>query len=175
MTRTKIMICLATLAFSATGCTVETNSEISQARLRRIDAQHLAVRGPGGPEAVLSAAGEISIDGKHLSLDQTQKDLAARYYATASLLREDGFTTGMAGASTAMTAITSVFTGLASGDPDKIGPAIEAKAAKVEAGAEKICVDLRELAATQNALAASLPEFKAYALIGAKDVDKCRG
>jgi len=167
------MICLAALASSATGCTVDTNSDTSLARLRRVDAQHVAVRGREGPEAIVSAAGEISIDGKRLPLDQPQKDLAARYFATTTLLREDGFATGMAGASTAMTAITSVFSGLASGEPDKIGAAVEAKAAKLEASAEKVCEDLRELATTQNALAAALPEFKAYALITAKDVDKC--
>ena len=88
-------------------------------------------------------------------------------------MRDDGFATGMAGATTALTAISSVVTGLASGEPDKIGQAVEAKAAKVEAQVEKLCRDMGELAATQNALAASLPDFKPYALIETQEVNEC--
>ena len=175
MTHTKMICLAAALTFSVNGCTVETDSDISDTHLRRLDAQHVAVGRHNGPEAVVSANGEISIDGKTVSLNQAQKDLATRYFAGAKMLRDDGFATGMAGASTALTAISSIVTGLASGEPDKIGPAVEAKAAKVEAQAEKLCRDLGELAATQNELAASLPEFKPYALIHTQEVNECHG
>jgi hypothetical protein len=121
----------------------------------------------------VSAAGELSIDGKNLTLDQKQKELVIKYFSGASALRQDGIATGMAGADTAMTAISSVASNLASGNPDKIGQEVNAKAAKVEAQAQKVCSDLRELASTQNALAASLPDFKPYALIDVQTVDEC--
>jgi len=123
---------------------------------------------------VVSASGELSIDDKPVALNPVQKELVARYFAGARSLRDDGLATGLAGASTALTAISSVVTGLASGEPDKIGDAVEAKAAKVEALAENLCRDLSKLAETQDALAASLPEFKPYALIDEKDINDCR-
>ena len=168
------MFCLAALTISATGCAVEADSEIGNARLRRIDDQHVAIRRGNAPEAVLSAAGEISIAGKNLVLNQVQKELATRYFISANSVRDDGFATGMAGANTALTALSSVVSGLASGEPDKIGPAVEAKAAKIQEHVDKLCLDLHELTTTQDALAASLPEFKPYATIGSKDVDNCR-
>lgn len=173
MSHMKMIGLAAALTFSAAGCSVETDSDISDARLRSVDAQHVAVRRHNGPEAVVSATGEISIDGRPMALNQAQKDLATRYFAGARTVREDGFATGMAGASTALTAISSVVTGLASGEPDKIGPAVDAKATQVQMQAEKLCRDLGDLAATQNALAASLPEFKPYALIQTKELDEC--
>lgn len=173
MTHMKMICLAAALTFSATGCTVETDSDISDAHLRRVDAQHVAVSRHNGPEAVVSAGGEISIAGRAVALDPAQKDIAVRYFANANAVRDDGFATGMAGASTALTAISSVVTGLASGEPDKIGTAVDAKAAKVQAQAEKLCRDLGELAATQNALAASVPEFKPYALIQTQEVNEC--
>jgi len=156
----------------AAGC-AESSSDTTFTHLTLIDDQHVAVHRHDGPDAVVSAAGELGIAAKSVSLDRAQKDLLIRYFAGARAVRQDGFATGMAGADTAMTAISSVVGGLASGEPDKIGPAVDAKAATVRAQAEKLCGDLRELAATQNALAASLAEFKPYALIDAKEVKEC--
>jgi hypothetical protein len=166
-------LCLSAMLVSAAGCAVETDSTVAGVRLRRIDDQHLAAQRLNGPEAIFSATGEISVAGKNLTLAPAQKDLAIRYFTNANAVRDDGFATGMAGARTAMTAISSVFSGLANGEPDKIGPAVDAKAAKIQVQVDKLCRDLRELAATQDALAASLPEFKPYALIGTKDKDDC--
>ena len=163
--------CLAALTISANACS--TDSEIGAVQLRPVDARHLAVHRRNGPEAIVSDAGEISVNGKQVILDGAQKNLAIGYFTLAKAVRDDGFATGMAGASTALTAISSVVSGLASGEPDKIGQDVEVKAAKVEAQAEKLCRDLRELAATQDALAAALPEFKPYALIGEKEVGDC--
>jgi hypothetical protein len=164
---------LAVLVMTATACSNESDSD-SFTHLSPLGNGQFAVHRHNGPDAVVSANGELTIDGKVVVLDQAQKVLVTRYFAGARSLRDDGIATGMAGASTALTAISSVVSGLANGEPDKIGADVEAKAAKVEASAEKVCVDLRELATTQNALAASLPEFKPYALIDEKEIDECR-
>ena len=165
--------CLALLLVATTGCSAKSDDE-SFTHLTPVDAQHFAVHRHAGPDAVVSAAGELAIAGKELPLNPDQKDLAAQYFAHASALRDDGFATGMAGASTALTALTSVVTGLANGEPDKIGQDVEAKAAKLDEHVERLCRDLHELAATQDMLAAALPDFKPYALIVEKDVDDCR-
>jgi hypothetical protein len=164
---------LAAVVITTAACSTESDSN-SFTHLTPLNSRQLAVHRHNGPDAIVSATGELSIDGKTMDLNQAQKQLATRYFAGARTLRDDGFATGIAGASTALTAISSVVTGLASGEPDKIGQAVEAKAAKVEAQAEKVCRDLSELAATQDALAASVPEFKPYALISDKEVGDCR-
>lgn len=168
-------IYLSALVFAASGCSAASNGDSSSSRLTLLDTQHFAVHAKNGPDAIVSADGELSIGSSSMVLDGTQKDLVRRYFASANALHRDGIAAGMAGASTAMTAIGSVVSGLASGEPDKIGPAIEAKAAAVEAKAQAICGDLRELDAAQDALAASLPAFKRYALIEPKDVHECAG
>ena len=165
--------CLALLLVATTGCSAKSDDE-SFTHLTPVDAQHFAVHRHAGPDAVVSAADELAIAGKAVSLNLDQRRLVAQYFTHASALRDDGFATGMAGASTAITALTSVVTGLANGEPDKIGQDVEAKAAKLDEHVEKLCRDLRELAITQDALAASVADFKPYALIADKDVDDCR-
>jgi hypothetical protein len=167
------MLGLAALAIAASACSTESESD-SFTHLTALNSRQLAVHRHNGPDAIVSVTGELSIDGKSVDLSPAQKELTTRYFAGAKTLRDDGFATGMAGASTALTAISSVVTGLASGEPDKIGAAVEAKAAKVEAQVEKVCRDLGELAATQDALVAAVPEFKPYALIRDSEVDECR-
>jgi hypothetical protein len=166
------LLCLPALILAATGCSASSNDD-SFTHLTRVDAQHIAVHRRSGPDAVVSSSGELSIDGKSVTLSPTQKDLVARYFASAYALREDGFATGMAGASTALTALSSVFNGLASGEPDKIGSDVEAKAAQLQTKVEKLCNDLGVLATTQNSLADSLAEFKPYATIDQKEVTEC--
>jgi hypothetical protein len=165
-------ICLSALMLVAANA-VATQGD-SFIHLTPLNSQQFAVHRHDGPDAVVSATGELSIAGKNLPVNQAQKDLVIHYFAAAWALRNDSFATGIAGASTAITAISSVITGLANGEPDKIGQDVEAKAAQVEAQAQKVCSDLHELVAVQNGLAESLPEFKPYALIDAKSVDECR-
>jgi hypothetical protein len=166
------MTCLALLIVTTVGCSAASDEQ-SFTHLTPVDAQHFAVHQHVGPDAVVSVTGELAIGGKALALSANQKNLVARYFAYASAVRDDGLATGLAGASTALTALSSVASGLANGEPDKIGPAVDAKAAKIEEHVEKLCRDLRELATTQDALAASLPDFKPYALIVEKEVDDC--
>jgi hypothetical protein len=163
---------LVALVFTIAGCSNEVNGSFTH--LNQINKTQFAVHRHDGPDAIVSKTGELSIAGASVNLDAAQKALVIRYFADAIALRDDGFATGMAGASTAITALSSVVSGLASGEPDKIGTDVEAKAAQVEAKAMKVCGDLHDLAATQNALSASLPDFRPYALISDKEVDECR-
>jgi hypothetical protein len=163
---------LAALVFAVAGCSNEADASFTH--LNQISKTQFAVHRYGGPDAIISKTGELSIAGSTVNLDPAQKALVVRYFDNAIALRDDGFATGMAGASTAITALSSVVSGLASGEPDKIGSDVEAKAAQLEAKAMKVCGDLHDLATTQNALSASLPAFRPYALISEKEVDECR-
>lgn len=135
----------------------------------------VAVHAPGRPDADISAAGDLGIAGKAITVTAAERDLLRHYYATALAIRDHGLATGRAGMATAGKALSSVASGLASGNPDKIDAEVNASAAKVEASAALVCNDLADIHATQEKLAAELEAFRPYALIKASEADDCRG
>lgn len=134
----------------------------------------IAVHAKSAPDAIVNPAGDLSIDGKAVALTPDQRDLLKQYYAQVMAVRDDGIATGKAGAAMAGHAMGSVASGLAHGNPDSIGPAIEARAKGVEAKAMAVCNDVAALQAKQDAIANALPVFKPYALINGKEVSDCR-
>lgn len=134
----------------------------------------IAVHAPNRPDADISAAGDLSIAGKSVTVSPTQRDLLKHYYATALTLRDHGIATGEAGAAVAGKALSSVAAGLASGNTDKIDAEVNASAAKVTAKAALICDDLAEIRSTQQTLAGQLEVMRPYALIKADEADRCR-
>ena len=139
----------------------------------RIHEGSIAIHRTGAPEADVTVAGDLTIDGKPVALAPNQRDLLKQYYAQVMLVRADGIATGKAGASMAGHAIGDVASGLAHGDPDSIGPAIDAHAKTVEAKALAICGDMVALRAKQDAIAAALPAFKPYASIHGNGKTDC--
>lgn len=134
----------------------------------------IAVHARGAADADVTAAGDLSIGGKAVALTPAQRGLLKRYYAQVMAVRDDGIATGKAGAAMAGHAIGSVASGLAHGDPDSIGPAIDARAKQVEAKALAVCNDVAAVQTQQNALALALPAFKPYARIDGHDATECK-
>lgn len=129
----------------------------------------------GSPAAVISAAGDLSIDAHPVTIDGRQRALLQAYYRDLAAVREHGIETGKAGAATASVALQSVAAGLANGNTDQIEQRVNARADKVKAAAAKICADLASIEATQNTLALQLPAFKPYAsIVTDSDVRDCR-
>ena len=135
---------------------------------------NIAVHAHSAPDAIVTPAGDLSIDGKAMTLTPVQRDLLKQYYAQVLAVRDDGIATGKAGAAMAGHAIGSVAAGLAHGNPDSIGSAIDARAKQVEAKAMAVCNGVAALQTKQNAIASALPEFKPYALIDGKEVSDCQ-
>lgn len=171
MIKTKIF-CVVALSVAAAGC-VQYDDSVFQ-HLSVLSDTRIAVHAHAGADAIVTAQGELAIDGKPIVLNAAQAQIVTRYFASAMALRSDAVKTGAAGAATAATAITSVAAGLASGDTDSIDAKVNASAAKVDAAANKICVDLQMLAKAQDDLAAAVPSFKPYATIGPREVDDCK-
>ena len=134
----------------------------------------IAVHARGAADADVTAAGDLSIGGKAVALTPVQRGLLKQYYAQVMAVRDDGIATGKAGAAMAGHAIGSVASGLAHGDPDSIGPAIDARAKQVEAKAMTVCNDVQALQAQQSAIASALPAFTPYARIGAHNMTNCK-
>ena len=134
----------------------------------------VAVHPRNGPDATITAIGNLAIDGKNVTVTTEQQAMLKQYYGQALAIRAEGVATGVAATSLAHKAVSSVATNLAHGQPDAIGPKIDAEAKKVEAQANKVCDAVAELRTTQDALVASLPAFKPYALIDASQAADCR-
>lgn len=163
----------ALLALVLSGCSGRDEVQVGFQHISVIDDSNIALHAKTGPDAVVSADGQLSIDGKSVAITPPQQALLKQYFTDAITLRNDAVKTGVAGLSTASTAIHSVVTELANGTPDRIAPTVEKSAAKVEAHANLICTDLSALRSTQQALVAQLDAFKPYATIDADSVEDC--
>jgi hypothetical protein len=161
------------LAVALAGCDDHTGERSTFRHLSVLDATHVAVHARSAPDAVVSSDGSLGIGDQPVTLTPAQQALLKQYFDAAVELNDDAIATGAAGLATAGTAIHSVVTGLASGDPDSIGPKVEAQAAKVEARAGQVCIDLAALYARQQAVADSLVTFRPYATIEAQALDGC--
>lgn len=167
------MLSMFAVAIVIAGCGEGSDHDSVFRHLSILSNQKIAIHAADRADATITAGGELVIAGKPVVLDVAQKQLAIRYYTSAIALRNDAVTTGAAGIATAQTAISSVASGLAAGDPDKIGDQVDASAAKVDAAATRVCEDMQALVTAQNGLLKSLPEFRPYATIQAREVTDC--
>lgn len=124
--------------------------------------------------AELTPQGDLLLDGKKVETTPAQHALLVQYRQQIVGVAETGMALGVQGADLGGKAIGAVFDGLLSGNPDQIEARIEAAADKLEAEAMRLCKQLPALLTTQQALAASLPEFKPYATMKQSDIDDCR-
>jgi len=130
----------------------------------------------GVPNAVVSADGELRIDGKTVTTSPAQQEQLKRYAQAALAVREHGIATGKAGAAVAGAAIQGIAASIASGDSNQIDKHVDAKAKQVDEAANKICLDIAQIRAAQNALATDLPAFKPYSgILGADEGKGCKG
>lgn len=161
------LACGLLLALALAGCnrsTVQINGNSGMQHMS-IQADRVGVKAADGSTAWIGASGALTIDGKDVALSAQQRALTSKYYSAATGLRSDGLAVGKAGAAVAGKAVSSVIKGLASGNPDEIGPKIEAEARTVEAKAMQLCQRVGDLQSAQDALARSLPAFAPYATI----------
>lgn len=126
------------------------------------------------PDAVINAAGDLSIDQRSATVSAAQRALLQGYYRNVLAVNEHGIATGKAGAAIAGQAIKSVVKGIASGHTDSIDKDIDAKSQTVTQEALKICQDLANIKTAQDSLAVQLAAFKPYAgIIKADNLTDC--
>lgn len=134
----------------------------------------VAVHAPGLQDALVDASGTLSLEGQTVPTTPAQRALLASYNADVLTLRRQAIEVGKAGIRTAGKAIGSVVAGLASGNPDSIGPKVEARADDVRKDVTAMCATLRDVRAKQDAIADQLAPFRPYATLTAAEVDDCR-
>lgn len=126
------------------------------------------------PKAVITPHGELVIAGKTVPATPEQHTLVADYRQHIIGIAEAGMDIGASGASLGTTAAKEAIWGALSGKSDKeIEDRIKPQTAQIKAAAVKLCQRMPDLLASQQKLAAAMPEFRPYATMTQKDVDDC--
>ena len=127
-----------------------------------------------GKKAKIAANGDLSIDGKAITLNAEQRVHTQQYYAATKKIAMQGLEIGKESAKLATQAIGSAIGGVISGENEAdIEKKIEAKAGNIEAVAQKLCDSAMELKAIQEQLAAAVPEFTPEPMDVVSQADGC--
>lgn len=127
----------------------------------------LSVKADSEPDAVISSAGGLRIEGREVALTATQKSVLKRYYTDALQLRTDRKDVSVAGAKIGGAAIGSAITGLLGGKPDE--KKLEASSTQIQHKVATLCNHLADLNATQQSAGKAIPAFEPYAQINLGD------
>ena len=133
----------------------------------------LGEQNPDLPEAEITPAGDLIVDGRQVPLDDGQREAVLAYRARLLDVAGAGMSIGAKGADLGMRAAGEAMKGIFTGNAEEVGRRIEAEAEKLKADAKGICDRLPPLLAAQDALAARVPEFAPYAGLDADDVSGC--
>ena len=125
------------------------------------------------PKAEITPQGDLLIDGKAVVVDEQQRQLLLAHRAEVIAIAQAGIAIGMRGADLGVKAATGALKSVFSGNTDDFEKRMEAEGKLIEAEANKLCALMPGVLASQNALAAALPEFKPYATMDQSDVDDC--
>jgi hypothetical protein len=134
----------------------------------------ISEREPNLPKAEITPKGDLLVAGKAVTIDADQRALLMDYRAHVIGVAESGMEIGVQGADLATKAMGEAFKGIFSGKSEQeIEKTVEAEAAKIKMSAAKLCGRLPAMMASQQRLAAALPEFKPYATMTQEDIDDC--
>jgi hypothetical protein len=125
------------------------------------------------PKAEITPQGDLLLDGKAVAITPQQRATLLEYRGQIIAIADAGMALGSKGAELAGKAIGESLGALFSGDTDEVEKRVEAEASKIEAEAKLLCKQMPPMLATQQKLAASLPQFKPYATMTQDDVDDC--
>lgn len=127
----------------------------------------------GKAKAEITPKGDLLINGKAIVVTPEQRQMLIQHRQLLATIAISGVEIGMKGVDLASEAIGETVKGIFSGDTESIEKKVEAKAEKIEDSARALCDQLPLLMASQEKLAASLPEFKPYATMTAEDTKDC--
>ena len=129
----------------------------------------------GLPRAEITPEGALLIAGKEVPATPEQRELVLDHRGHLVGLAQAGMAIGVQGADIAGTALTGIGQALFGGEEGRKAyeERIEAEADKIKDEAMKLCALMPALYDSQQALAASMPEFAPYATMTREDVDEC--
>ncbi|MNV23109.1 hypothetical protein D3C71_1141100 [compost metagenome] len=184
--RTPLLTALLCLPLMACGERTPTNSASTDTTLgqkvreatdearKKMAEGNLSVSSSDGTKVEISPKGDLLINSTPVTLNDSQRALVLQYRQQMLAVAEAGIDVGVQGANLGVRAASEALKGIFSGNTDQIEERVNAEAAKIEANAMKICDQLPALLATQQQLAAVIPEFKPYAKMDQSDINDCR-
>lgn len=126
------------------------------------------------PKAVITPQGELVVAGKEVKATPEQHVMLQDYRQQIVGVIETGMDIGAHSADLGVSAAKEAIWGALTGKSDKeIEASIKPQTSKIQAAAMHLCQRLPDLLASQQKLAASMPEFRPYATMTQKDVDDC--
>lgn len=127
------------------------------------------------PKAEITPQGDLLIEGKTVAVTPAQRQQLLAYRGQIIGVAEAGMAIGAKGADIAGEALGGVVGAIFGGkDGEKdFEQRMEAQGKRIEAEAMRLCTQMPALLASQQALSASLPEFKPYARMTQEDIDDC--
>lgn len=126
------------------------------------------------PKAEITPKGDLLIEGRAVAITPAQRTLLLEHRGHIVAVAESGMEIGAQGADLATKAMGEALKGVLTGKSEKeIEESVEAEASEIKASAAKLCDRLPAMMASQQALAAALPEFKPYATMNQNDIDDC--
>jgi hypothetical protein len=170
----------STLGNIVKSATDEARKKLETENISISDGMHIQVNGhsirrpSGRPRAEITPAGDLLIDGKPVAVNPQQRGLLLQYRQHIIGIAEAGMDIGVQGADLGMKAAGEAISGIFNGNADKVEERIKPETQKIEAAAERLCNRLPPMLATQNALSASLPQFKPYATMTEGDISDCK-
>ncbi|AXK71874.1 hypothetical protein DWG18_05950 [Lysobacter sp. TY2-98] len=127
----------------------------------------------GGRHAEITPKGDLIIDGKTIAINEEQRRLLLEHRAHILEIAGAGMDIGKEGARMAGRAVTEAISGIFSGNTDRIHDRVEAQAQGIKKAAAALCDKLPAMYASQQRVAAAIPEFAPFAKMKSTEQDKC--
>ena len=166
------MILLLALCAAVAACDMPNFTFSGKNGKITLDGNVLTLHVDGAPDATLVSSGDLTVDGKTVSISSPQRGLLMLYYQNVMDIREQGVNMGKAGAEAGLSAARHAVSG--SSDPNekrKIDADVEARTHQL---ALKMCQDQVNLKTVQDQLVAQTPAFKPYGgIFDKQSVDEC--
>jgi hypothetical protein len=126
------------------------------------------------PPAAITPRGDLLIAGKPVTATPEQHTMLLEYRRQIVGIAEAGMDIGEHGANLGTRAAKEAIWGALAGKSDKeIEASIAPQTEQLKIAAMKLCQRLPPLLASQQKLAAAMPDFRPYATMTQKDVDDC--
>lgn len=139
------------------------------------ESRHGAAKRKALPKGEITPRGDLLVDGKATAIDAQQRRQLLDYRAQVIKLAKTGIDAGEQAAMVAIDATdVSLFRLITGGLSGSLERRVEASVKQnIEPMVLQICRRLPQLRESQQALAASVPEFRPYATLEADDVEDC--
>ncbi|GAB1595970.1 DUF2884 family protein [Lysobacter claricitrinus] len=126
-----------------------------------------------GRHAEITPKGDLIIDGKTIAVNDEQRRLLLEHREHILEIASAGMDIGKEGAKLAGRAVTEAINGIFSGDTDHIHDRVESQAQDIKKAASALCDKLPAMYASQQRVAAAIPEFAPFAKMKSSEQDKC--